>query len=94
MIIRATDSSLDLNAVASESLDYVADLFESGAINWTPWPLDDGSAFTLLQAVNEFAADVEPAPQLLPPRWGWAIRFRRSERVWTAIGTMDVRGGM
>ncbi len=62
MTTSATDSSLDLNAVTSESLDYVADLFESGATSWTPWPLDDGSAFTLLQAVNEFAADVELAP--------------------------------
>ena len=54
-----------------------------------PWPLEDGAAFTLLDAVNEFAADVEPAPQLLPPRWVWAIRFRRSERVWAATGDMD-----
>ena len=82
--------ALDVNAAASESLDHVADLFERGAIVWTPWPLEDGAAFTPLSSVNEFAADAEPTPQVLPPRWGWASRFRRSERVWAATGDMDV----
>lgn len=90
MTARPPDPALDVNAAASESLDHVADLFESGEIAWTPWPLEDGAAFSLLGAVNEFAADVDPAPQVLPPRWGWAIRFRRSERVWAATGGMDV----
>ena len=70
MTTSSTVPRLDLNTVTSESLEYVADLFESGAISWTPLPLDDGTAFTLLQAVNQFAADLEPANQLLPPRWG------------------------
>ena len=70
MTARPPYPALDVNASASESLDHVADLFESGAIVWTPWPLEDGAAFTLLAAVNEFAADVDPAPQLLPLRAG------------------------
>ena len=80
----------DMNLVVSESLNHVADLLESGKVEWGQGEGADGSArYSLLAAVNEFAAQAEPPAPLLP-RWATAILFRRTERVWAVIGHGDV----